>query len=520
MNKLRFSAILTLIFALSLSFSGQVFAQTQRQQPPEYREILVASRILDAAARLKEFERIKSVYPTSEMMTVIDQYILTSKIELADTLEAVLALQADFLAKSNGRARLQNPFMAADEILLHPKLKTFDKSQVTAAVLKYKEDALKAAGETETYQGIPEDQQKFFKSYYVTGFEILTAQAHLNADDTAKAMTALDAYKKDGGSLDAQYFYTMAGVYDKMNKTKEAYEAYLSAAVENYEDATAKAKALYQKLNGKEDGFEAQLEAKLKSLPYHPEPFKAATGWKGKAVLAEVFTGSECPPCVGADLGFDGLIESYPAKYLAILEYHLPIPRPDPIMNPATKKRQDYYGVNSTPTVLIDGDKKMIGGGNRGMAEGKFKEYKTEIDGRINAAPAVLLKAKASLTGDEVKVECEFGKPVPGAEYYVVLVQNEEKYKGSNGIVFHKMVVRDLALLDLSGAKQASFDLAASERATDQYLTEFENTNTRFQGFKFPERHHTIDRRKLGVVFFVQDKESKKVYNAIATNVK
>jgi len=291
-------------------------------------------------------------------------------------------------------------------------------------------------------------------------------------------------------------------------------------AVEDYKGAKDKAKALYIKINGKPEGFEAQVEAKLKELPYQPEPFKPSADWKGRAVLAEIFTGSECPPCVGADLGFDGLIESYPSKYLVILEYHLPIPRPDPIMNPATKKRQDYYAVNSTPTVVIDGDKKMIGGGSRGMAESKFKEYKSEIDARVNAAPAVSLKAKAARAGDSVKVVCEIDKAVPGAEYYVVLVQNEEKYKGSNGIAFHKLVVRDLVVLDPAGAKQATFDLAASEQATDRYLTEFENTNTRFQGFKFPERHHKIDRQDLKVVFFAQEKEDQKVLNAVVADVK
>jgi thiol-disulfide isomerase/thioredoxin len=334
-------------------------------------------------------------------------------------------------------------------------------------------------------------------------------------------MAALEAYKKDGGALDSQYFYTLAGIYEKMNKAQEAYGAYLTAAVENYEDATAKAKALYIKIKGKADGFEAQLEAKLKSLPYQPEPFKSSAEWKGKAVLAELFTGSECPPCVGTDLGFDGLIEAYPARYLAVLEYHLPIPRPDPMMNPATKTRQDYYDVNSTPTILIDGDKKMIGGGNRGMAEGKFKEYKTEIDARVNYAPAVLLKAKASRAGDTVAVQCEIDKPVSGADYHVVLVQAEENYKGSNGLQFHKMVVRDLATVDSAAAKkQAIFDLAKSEQATDEYLTEFERTYTRIQNFKFAERHHKIDRQGLKVVFFAQEKDNKKVLNAVVIDVK
>ena len=62
---------------------------------------------------------------------------------------------------------------------------------------------------------------------------------------------------------------------------------------------------------------------------------------------------------------------------------------------------------------------------------------------------------------------------------------------------------------------EAKIDLAASERAADEYLTDFEKTSTRFQNFKFPERHAKIDRAKLGVVFFVQNKETKKVLNAV-----
>jgi hypothetical protein len=519
-KRMRFLAVFAAFFALSLMISSQAFAQGRQAAPPEYKELVAASQIKDAAARLKEFERIKAVYPASQFMAGIDRGILSAKIELAGTLDAVLALQKDFLSKGQGPDRLQNPFVAADQILGHPKLGTFNKTEVLNIILKYREDARKAAGETGTYQGIPQNQQSAFKSYFVTGFAIPVAQAYLNAGDAAKAVAILDVYKKDGGPSDSIYYYSLAGAYEKLGKTQEAYDAYLAAAVESYADATDRAKALYAKINGKADGFEAVLEAKLKSLPYHPEPFKAPADWKGKAVLAELFTGSECPPCVGADLGFDGLIESYPTKYLAILEYHLPIPRPDPMMNPATKKRQDYYGVNSTPTVVIDGNKNTSGGGSRGMAEGKYKQYKGEIDSLLSAAPVGVLKAQAARAGDVVKVEYDLGKPVDGAEYQIVLVQGEESYKGSNGLVVHKMVVRDIIDVDPAAAKKASFDLDASERAADQYLTEFETTSPRFRGFKFTERHHKIDRTKLAVVVFAQDKGTKKVLNAIVAEVK
>jgi thiol-disulfide isomerase/thioredoxin len=505
---------------LGLIVSHQVLAQGRQAPPPEYKELVAASEIKDAAARIKEFERIKAAYPNSQFLVAIDGSIMEAKIELAETLDSVVSLQSEFMAKAKGPARLQNPIMAADQILGHPRLGSFDKAAVLSVVLKYREEALRAAEDPATYEGIPEDRRGFFKSQFVNGFEIAAAKAYLNAGDAVKAMAALEGYRKAGGAADGNYFYTLAGVEEKLNKNREAYEAYLAASVDNFADAKDRAKALYVKINGRADGFEAVLEAKLKALPFHPEAFKAPADWKGKAVLAELFTGSECPPCVGADLGFDGLVESVPAKYLAILVYHLPIPRPDPMMNPATKMRQDVYGVNSTPTVFFDGANKMVGGGNRGMAEGKFAEYKAAVEPLLSAAPEVSLKVRASLSGETVKASYEFDKTVPGAEYHVVLVQAEQEHKGSNGLVSHKMVVRDLVTVDPAAPKTLTFDLAASEKAVDAYLTEFEKTYTRVPNFKWAVRRNAIPRQGLKVVFFVQDKATRKVLNAVVADVK
>lgn len=509
--------------ALLILIAASVFipnVQAQRQMPPEYKDIAAASRLTDADARLKEFERIKAAYPNSEMMKAINSFILTAKIELADTLEAVLGMQKGGVEQAQGPERLAYMAGSAEEILEHPKLNTFAPPLVTAAVQAYKDQAFKAASLPDTFKGIPPDQIKFFKDYYLSGFDVSLALAYLNEGQAAKALIALEAYKKNGGLPDGRYSYSLAEARAKLGQSKDALESYLDAAVDQYKDAADKAKALYIKLNGRDKGFEARLEAKVRELPYAVSPFKPSSEWKGKAVLAEIFTGSECPPCVGADLGFDGLIESYPARYLAVLEYHLPIPRPDPMMNPATKKRQGYYGVNSTPTVFIDGEKKMAGGGSRSMAGEKFKQYAAEVAPRLIGAPGVALTVEAGRAGDEVKVKCGFDRAVPGAEYYVVLVQGEEKYTGSNGIVFHKHVVRDLAVLDPASAREVVFNLAASEQAADQYLTDFEKTYDRIPNFKFAERRFKINRQGLKVVFFVQETTTKKVLNAAAAEVK
>jgi hypothetical protein len=509
-----------LIFLLGLAVLAG--AQAQRQRPPEYDEIVAGSRIEETAARLKEFERIKSAYPDSQMAATIDMFILDAKVELSDTLERVLALQRGSLDGSQGPNLVSDLVQAAGRVLEHPKVKTFDGTAVVAAVLGYRDRAMKALEDPATLGQIPDpEQRKSFKSYYGNAFGVPVAQAHLVAGDTARALTALESHRNAGGAPDARYLYTLGEVSSALGKDKEAYEAFLGAAVENYDDAADRAKDLFVKTGGKAEAFAAVLEAKLKELPYHPEPFKAPSGWGGKAVLAELFTGSECPPCVGADLGFDGLIEAYPTKYLAILQYHLPIPGPDPMMNPATKLRQDYYGVNSTPTVFIDGTNKMVGGGSRGMAEGKFKQYRAAIDPLIVEAPEVTLKVQAFLGGDKVEFAYEFDKAVPGADYHIVLVQDEEDYKGANGLQFHKLVVRDLVTVDPAAApKRAAFDLSASEKATDAYLTEFEKTYTRRPGFKWATRRAKIAREGLKVVFFAQDRESKRVLNAVVADVK
>jgi tetratricopeptide (TPR) repeat protein len=512
----KIGTALTLIVILAVAAQ----AQGRKPQPPELKQLMAASQIKDAAARIKEFERIKAAYPQSEYMSRIDEFIFRANVEMAESLDVVLELQRGMMARAEGPDRLGEPYMAAEQILEHPKLKTFDKARVTAAVLKYLDEAVKASEEAATYKGIPQDDQKFYKTYYVSGFKILLAQAYLNEGSVDKAQATLEAYKKEGGNPGAGYSYTLAEVYDRQGKAKEACENYLDAALDNHEGALDKAKALYVKVYGKPDGFEARLEAKQRMIPYEPEPFKPSAEWKGKAVLAEIFTGSECPPCVGADLGYDGLIDGYPVKYLAILEYHLPIPRPDPMINPASKKRQAYYGVNSTPSTFFDGEAKLGGGGGRSMSGDKYKQYETEVNSRVNAVPAVMLQATAVRTGDSVTVECGYDKVVPGVEYVVVLVQKEEKYKGSNGLIFHKLVVRDLAVLDSAAAKPVTFDLSASEKATDAYLSDFEKTYERIPNFKFVERHATIDRKALRVVFFAQDKASKKVLNAVVAEVK
>ena len=519
-TKTGLRTVVVLLLAVLIVAAGPLAAQGRQTPPPEYKELVAAYGLKDPALRLREFERIKAAYPNSRFSEAIEASIQDAKVALAETLDAVLALQREFLVEGKGPERLQKPIAMAVQLLNHPRLETFDHAKVLDIALAYRAAALKAAADPASYEGIPQEQRDLFKSNVLSAVDLLTARAYLNAGDTDKAMASIEAYKKAGGATGGNYYYVLAGALESTGKTAEAADAYLSAAAEEYMDAAEKARRLYIGLHGSADGFEAALEAKLKALPFHPGPFKAPSEWKGKAVLAELFTGSECPPCAGADLAFDGLVETFPARYLAVLVYHLPIPRPDPLMNPATALRAGAYGVNSAPTVVIDGTNKSVGGGGRGAAEGKFGQYRSAIEPLLSAVPAVSLKANASLLGDAIKVEYDFDKTVPGAEYLLALVQDEQEHKGSNGVAFHKMVVRDLVVIDPAAPKMAAFDLAASEKTTDAYLTEFEKTYVRVPGFKWEVRRNAIPRKGLRVVLFVQEKASGKVLNAVVAAVK
>jgi hypothetical protein len=122
------------------------------------------------------------------------------------------------------------------------------------------------------------------------------------------------------------------------------------------------------------------------------------------------------------------------------------------------------------------------------------------------------------LKGDSVVVEFKADKTGPGADFNLALVQTEEKFRGGNGVVFHKMVVREFITLDEAALQAGSFviSIPGSEAAAAERVSKYEQEAS----FTFPEKHSRIDRSRLRVVFFAQEKISKEVLNAAVSDVK
>jgi len=516
MTKRNIRILTYAVVALGLVCLSAAAAQ-MKERAPGYTEYVNAMKIMDLDVRIKELERIKAAYPQAKFLALVDNALDGARIALADSVEPILELQKTGIQTAVGIGRVLVYYYSSMDILEHKNLAMFDKARVTQAIRSYCEEGLRLSRDPEFLKALLPDAEKYLKAH-ASDLHIAEALAYLNEGDARRSLEVLDKFKQEGGLADKVYYYALGKTYARLGKDQEAFAAYLEAAGENYRDSVESARTLYGKQPGGVQGFDALLEAKERELPFRALPYKPTTGWMGKTVLAELFTGSECPPCLAADLGFDGLIETYEPKYLAVLEYHLPIPRPDPLMNHATRLRAQYYGVNSTPMAFFDGAKKNNGGGVRAVAEEKYRQFSEEINALVSGAPAVKLGVQASLKGDSVVVEFKADKTGPGADFNLALVQTEEKFRGGNGIVFHKMVVREFITLDEAALQAGSFaiSLPGSEAAAAERVSKYEQEAL----FTFPEKHSRIDRSRLRVVFFAQEKISKEVLNAAVSDVK
>jgi len=275
-------------------------------------------------------------------------------------------------------------------------------------------------------------------------------------------------------------------------------------------------------------GYEVKLDENYakKVPPFKPEKMAEKKG--AKPVVMELFTGAQCPPCVAADVGFDALGDTYSHTNVILLQYHLHIPGPDPLTNDDSVARQKYYGseIGGTPSTFFNGKSDGGGGGSMAGSEGKYKEFRSIIDSGLAASPTATVDLKASRKGDLIEISAKAkttGKPGEKAQPKLRMVITEEvvKYIGSNKLRFHHHVVRDMPggaegmSLDKAGTLDQStkVDVKTLRGEIEKYVSDFEKKST-FFGTK-----PAIDLKKLSVVAFVQDDQTKEILGASAVDL-
>lgn len=253
---------------------------------------------------------------------------------------------------------------------------------------------------------------------------------------------------------------------------------------------------------------------------------------------------------MGAGLAFQAALDRYRREDLVLLSYHVHIPLPDPMVNPSTLARQAFYGVRSSPSYVVDGE--SSGGG--GSADGAKTLFESRIDPMIakhmQEQPEAAIGLKATTVGSTVKVKTKVSKITSKSDklkLQIALVEDQVPFSGENGMRFHEMVVRGLAVAPSApvkgkkpeanapaaakpGATPAStgfalkpgkggtfeytFDLTKAVADARAHLEDFE-TNQRKGEYTFRKKMHEIDASRLSVVAFVQDEATRKILQAV-----
>jgi hypothetical protein len=313
------------------------------------------------------------------------------------------------------------------------------------------------------------------------------------------------------------------------------------------------------KLAGKTDlAAEAEVRsAKLEQLlddeyhrkvpPFKPEKFAGRKKPEvDRVVLMEIFTGAQCPPCVAADVGFDGLLATYKPTEFIGLQYHLHIPGPDPLTNEDTEARQKYYesDFQGTPSTFFNGQSQAGGGGAMEGSQEKYREFREIVDRELEktreanidlsatrAADQIEIKARASVTkktgsSGTAKENGESAGSKGGGSnskprLRLALVEESIRYVGTNRLRFHQNVVRALPggpagrdLASGSGEVSIKVNLKDLRRGIEEYLSERAKTRP------FPGVLPEIALDHLSVVAFVQDDSDKRVLDAAWVPVK
>jgi hypothetical protein len=511
-------------------------ASAARPMPPEQVAYNAATKIKDPAEELAALEKVRTDFPGTRILGQVNSTVLTVLItnfpDRKDAINAAIdqsiagisptATADSRLSTIQGIAtRLTDKKIALDKIepLLTQAYAAFDPKKFA--------DEQKALATNGRVAPLQSDLDSRVHSIQSSALETM-GSVHLAMGDADRAEKEFkDALAASPSASKAPL--ALAEMAAKRGEDKVALDYYMLAELGGKLKAAevGAMDALYTKVHGSDVGLSAELDKLY--VEKFPNPVKAAPARTDRMALAELFTGSGCPPCVAADLAWDGLIEHYGPDVLATLEFHANIPQPDPMVVAGGDVRRLYYKVPGVPTIVVDGVSK-VGGGARDGSPKTYDEYVAMIDKALGTPAQAAVSVHASTDGKTVKVTATASKIATGAKdvrMHVVLAEREIHFTGENGVRFHSYVVRGVAapkgevgtgfpITNLTDATSVeyTFDLAAiREDLTKTLAAEMKKRRDTETTAGTPARDYRaeghartdIDPNALIVVAYVQD---------------
>jgi thiol-disulfide isomerase/thioredoxin len=541
----------TVLFAFLFAFSA-AHAQSSdpnkkaSETPPDTKAYQDASHITDPAEKIVALQNFKKDFPDSPFVEGANMAILSTlaakmpeqTARIQQFARAVLSGAKDKKQKGSLSAEIADTLLT-NKVLLNDAEK-YAKASVDAMnqsqfIADQKAQSAKraAAAKTEEDRPKPPTDQELIKRFNQSRANRLATLGRIEFElgKTPAALKILtEAHAANHDLPGAQG--TLGEIALQKGDNAQALKYLVSARLAGQSGASTVAalSSAYSKThNGTMAGLDEMLDAEYRKRfpePLHLETYQPTAKRSDRLVLAEVFTGAGCGPCVGADLAFDAAMERYSRKELAVVMYHQHIPRPDPMTNSDSQARSKYYAVGGVPTYFIDGGKVNYNGAFRDDTKAVWEHIQKPIEKELDTPAEDKIDVQASAAGDSVKVSATVAQVKTESKdlkVHVLLLEKELTYSGENGIRFHPMVVRAMGGKEDDGFAldpanpapvEQSWDLDKISASLKKQLDDYEAKGHRGNSFKFIEKKYQIDRGNLAVVVFVQDSKTKHILQA------
>ncbi len=263
--------------------------------------------------------------------------------------------------------------------------------------------------------------------------------------------------------------------------------------------------------------------------PFAPEAYKGRKAVADRAVLVEFFTGSECPPCVAADLAAAGLLKSYTPAEVVVLQYHYHIPGPDPLTSPDSAERiRQFEEVlkkrGGFPAAFVNGKLDAEGGGTAAESEKKYKALRAAIDEQLERPAGVKLGLTVSKQDKGYALKAavaHLAAPGETMSLRFAVAEDRVRYKGGNGLRYHPMVVRAMPggakgfpLTKKTHEQTVTVDVDELRAKLDKSLDEFVRTDG-----EFPNPSRPLALKNLKAVAFVQNDATGEVLQVVQVDL-
>jgi thiol-disulfide isomerase/thioredoxin len=381
----------------------------KRERPPDVKAYTEASRMRDPEKRITALEKWKRDFPASDMRDAAEEVIFETLVKHLPKQTVRIRQQAKVVyarEKDAGANVIAVTLVDADLLIKDAEryakkgVKALDESQYVAEQ--------KASFAKRKQTAPPEKElRKRFAERRAASIATL-GRVYAKRGRTAEGRKLLEEAYAVRPTLPG-VAGTLGELAAKSGDDSKAMEYLIATRLSGRasKESLAVFDAVYRKTHGGSlDGVEAMLDAEYrKRFPnsVHVERYQPTAKRTGRVVLGEVFTGSGCPPCSGADRAFDAVMERYSHAELAVIMYHLHIPRADPMTNPDTQSRQKEYGVNAVPTWAIDGVT-STGGGTSDIVPVIFKRLSSAVDKELETPAEAQVKLSASRSDNFVSV--------------------------------------------------------------------------------------------------------------------